>query len=85
MSPTRRSTASKWRMDSFVYDIVTEEYTKKDKQEFIQKSLNLLKDNFIKTLEDWSDMPTIDMNKYPDGLKILLNNACPPKGKSINI
>jgi hypothetical protein len=68
-------------LNSLVTDVVREEYKKGNSKKFIVDDLKLLQINRIKALRQWSSLPVYDKNKYPDGLKMILNNACRPEGK----
>lgn len=72
----------KWTLNSLVSDVVTEEYTKKSKEEFVEEDLQLLKKSRIKTLEDWAALSDEKKKKYPDTLVDILDNVSLPQGMS---
>jgi hypothetical protein len=43
----KQTKGTKWTLDSLVSDIVKEEYTKQDMEEFIKEDLDVLKNNII--------------------------------------
>ncbi len=67
---------STWTLESLVSDVITEEYTKKNKLEFIDSSLKLLQNNQIKTLKEWAELSQEDKNIFPKGLKVMLDSIC---------
>jgi hypothetical protein len=58
-----------------IIDKETAEDTPK-RDEVIQKRKKLLEENELFRLKDWAALSTDDKNKYPDGLKLILNKAC---------
>jgi hypothetical protein len=46
-SVLKQTNGTKWTLDSLVSDIVKEEYTKQDMEEFIKEDLDVLKNNII--------------------------------------
>jgi len=50
----------------------------------IQRRKRLLEDNELFRLREWASLSAEDKNKYPDGLKMMLEKACQSEGKSNN-
>jgi len=83
-SSSNQPASSKWTLESLVADVVKEEYIKEGMEEFVEESLKLLKKNFIKKLKHWAALSDNMKDKYPDGLRTILDNACNSEGKSNN-
>lgn len=79
---TDQQVTQKWTLNSLVSDVVTEEYTKKHKEEFVEEDLQLLKKSRIKTLEDWVGLSDEDKKLLPATLRDILDNASLPQGMS---
>jgi len=73
---SEQPTAPKWTLNSLVADIVREEYKKDNLEEFIDDDLKLLQKNRIKILRQWAALSDNMKDKYPDGLKMMLEKAC---------
>jgi len=79
---TDQQVTQKWTLDSLVSDVVTEEYKKKGKVKYIEKSLQILEDNQIEKLKDWSSLSDEDKKLLPATLRDILDNASLPQGMS---
>lgn len=79
-SVLKQTKGTKWTLDSLVSDIVKEEYTKQDMEEFIKEDLDVLKSNRIVKLRQWASLSTEDKKIFPKGLKMILDKACQLEG-----
>lgn len=70
-----------WNDNDKLEDIVKNEYKKKNKIQYIQKSIEILEKNQLHFLEDWKSLSKEQKNKYPDGLKVMLDEAVNSKKK----
>ena len=70
-----------WNDNDKLEDIVKNEYIKKNKIQYIQKSIEILEKNQLHFLEDWKSRSKEQKNKYPDGLKVMLDEVVNSKKK----
>jgi len=84
IEPTLQS-AKKWTLESLVSDVVTEEYNKQEKQEYIQRTLRFLEDNQIERLKDWASLSDDKKKNYPDRLRDILDDVSMPQGISFDL
>ncbi len=68
-------------MEERLRNAVAEAYTKEGKGNSVERDLLLLRRNKMVSLSQWASLSNEDKKKYPDGLKVVLNNTIPPKGK----
>jgi hypothetical protein len=77
---TTPQSAKKWTLESLVGDIVKEEYTKQDMEDFIEEDLKLLRNNRVIKLKQWASLSEENKKKYPDTLVDILDDASLPQG-----
>ena len=64
-----------WKEDSKLEDIVKFHYQGPDRIAVANQRVQLLKNNDLFTLTDWKKVTEKEREKYPDGLKHLLDEA----------
>ena len=84
IEPTPQS-AKKWTLESLVGDIVKEEYTKQDMEDFIEEDLKLLRNNRVIKLKQWASLTDEDKKLFPVTLRDILDDASLPQGMSFDL